>query len=41
MSLDAIKSFARRVGMDLDRCETLNEARSVLLSSAVEFTNLT
>lgn len=41
MSLDDIKAFARRIGMDLNRCETLNEAHSVLLSSAVEFTNLT
>lgn len=41
MSLDDIKAFAKRVGMDLDRCETLNEARAMLLSSAVEFENLT
>jgi hypothetical protein len=40
MSLGALKKFAKELGLDLDACRTLGEARTRLLRSALEFKNI-
>jgi hypothetical protein len=39
MSLDEIKEFAKSLGLSLNHCESLGQARTALLGSAVGFEN--
>lgn len=40
MSLGALKRFAKGLGLDLDACQSLGEARTRLMRSALEFKNI-
>jgi len=40
MKLGKLKTFAAKLGYDLEDCETLGQARTRLLSSALEFKNI-
>jgi hypothetical protein len=40
MDIAETKAFAKEIGLDIDDCQTLGQARTKLLRSALEFKNI-